>query len=410
MTKQHCIKGFQKAKLVVILVVVLLGCLIQFKVLQRLGPSSLPQPLQNAGIHSSNTLLNINASQDEKCKRSFEWSLVNHWETENMRPIDFRNLPENRILRMERNWKPSNASYEITKHHDTHIHMSITVRSRKLQLTVIDMQIFDGTQTSSFASTNLWHRLIPQYNSWVALQTAQRKYDLISEQVVYYFNCQKNGKNLDDLPNEWEKIGAISCDDSLLKQADVLIVPPTNGFLWDLAWDLDFLCYNSDMFKTFANMFVDKSSPIDPPEPMGCIISRQGRPSRTIANWNETITMMKEIFPRVRVLTLTQYHTTDETVQILEECRVLFGVHGAGHMNALFTRPGVAVVEMVGNAKPAYFRNINMLLGQYYESIRGDHTKGMSGTYTVNLTEAREALIRANDHSNLWIQHYGHWR
>jgi hypothetical protein len=406
MTKQQCIKGFQKAKLVVILVVVLLGCLIQFQVLQRLGPSSLPQPLQNVGIHNSNTLLHINASQDEKCKRSFEWSLVNHWETENMRPIDFRNLPENRILRME-----TNESYEITKRHDTHIHMSITVRSRKLQLTVIDTQIFDGTQTSSFASTNLWHRLIPQYNSWVALQTAQRKYNLISEQVVYYFNCQKNGKTLDDLPNEWEKIGVISCDDSLLKQADVLIVPPSNGFLWDLAWDLDFLCYNSDMFKTFANLFVDKSSPIDPPEPsMGCIISRQGRPSRTIANWNETITMMKEIFPRVHILTLTQYHTTDETVQILEECRVLFGVHGAGHMNALFTRPGVAVVEMVGNATPAYFRNINMLLGQYHESIRGDHTQGMSGTYTVNLAEAREALIRANDHSNLWIQHYGHWR
>lgn len=338
---------------------------------------------------------------------------MDHWEEQNAQLIiDFQSVPYTRMLRMERTSKALQKTNETTgtKLSDTDVGMSITVRSEKLVLTVVDMQVFDGTQTPSFASANLWHRLIPQYNSWVALQTAQRKYELVSEQVVYYFNCQKNGKHLDDLPNEWEKIGIVSCDSSLLNQADVLVVPPNNGFLWDLAWDLDFQCHNSDMFKTFAGLFVDKSSSIRPTDATGCLISRKGRPSRTIANWNETISMMKDIFPLVQVLALTQYHTTDERVQILEECRVLFGVHGAGHVNALFTRPGVAVVEMVGNSKPAYFRNINMLLGQYYASIRGDGSGGMSGTYTVNLTEARAALIRANDHASTWVLQHGNWR
>lgn len=31
-------------------------------------------------------------------------------------------------------------------------------------------------------------------------------------------------------------------------------------------------------------------------------------------------------------------------------------------MNTIFTRPGVAIVEMLGKAQPAYFRNVNMLL------------------------------------------------
>ncbi|CAJ1934450.1 unnamed protein product [Cylindrotheca closterium] len=288
--------------------------------------------------------------------------------------------------------------------------MEISIRSKELKLTVVDMQVFDGTQSYSFAAQNLWHRMIPLYHSWVGLQTAMHKYDLVSEQVVFYFNCQKHGKHLDDLPNEWEKMGEVSCDETLLDNADIVILPPNNGFLWDLAWDMELRCHDSIMFKSFASLFVDKSSRVEPTEPMGCLISRKGRPNRRVQNWNETLTMMKEVFPRVQVLTLTQYHTTDETVRILQDCRVLFGVHGAGHSNALFTRPGVAVVEMIGNAKPAYFRNINMLLGQYYESIQGDSAHGMSGLYMVNLTEAKGALARANEHTRLWIQSHGHWR
>ena len=53
------------------------------------------------------------------------------------------------------------------------------------------------------------------------------------------------------------------------KKADVIVEPPSNGLLWDLSWDLDFECHNSDMFKTFASLFVDKTSSLDP---VGCFI------------------------------------------------------------------------------------------------------------------------------------------
>eukprot|EP00970_Alexandrium_tamarense_P016619 scaffold6962_cov62-Alexandrium_tamarense.AAC.1 len=113
----------------------------------------------------------------------------------------------------------------------------------------------------------------------------------------------------------------------------------------------------------------------------------------------------------------------DDVANALNDCRVIFGIHGAGHMNALFARPGVAVIEIIGKdppyhssdeeqkGSPAYFRNINMLLGQYYQSIAGDSTRGMyDDGYVIDLEEAREALVRARHHSTSWIEEHGHWR
>lgn len=179
---------------------------------------------------------------------------------------------------------------------------------------------------------------------------------------------------MSDLPPEWSKIGEVTCDKNVLHDADVVLVPANDGFLWDLAWDHDFECRNSDMFKTFASLFVDKDATLDP---LGCFISRQGRTIRTVLNLNETIGMMREIFPRVRVIHLTTDHTTDDTVDMLYECRVLFGIHGAGHMNAIFARPGVAVVEMLGN------------MG---DKVIHHHTSGMSTCCLGNIMKALRAM------------------
>lgn len=276
-------------------------------------------------------------------------------------------------------------------------------------MTVVDTK-FNWGQSEPMQG-NLWHRFVSQYNSWVNLQIAERKFHLKSDRTVYLFKCEQ-GKTLSDLPPEWSKIGEVTCDKNVLHDADVVLVPANDGFLWDLAWDHDFECRNSDMFKTFASLFVDKDATLDP---LGCFISRQGRTIRTVLNLNETIGMMREIFPRVRVIHLTTDHTTDDTVDMLYECRVLFGIHGAGHMNAIFARPGVAVVEMLGNMgdkgnPPSYFRNVNMLLGQHYESIKGDAKHGMRENFTVDLEEARAALERAKDHAALWIEEHGKWR
>ena len=96
----------------------------------------------------------------------------------------------------------------------------------------------------------------------------------ISNPIEYLFKCEQ-GKTLSDLPPEWSKIGEVTCDKNVLHDADVVLVPANDGFLWDLAWGHDFECHDSDMsFKTFASLFVDKDATLDP---LGCFISRQGR-------------------------------------------------------------------------------------------------------------------------------------
>ena len=350
-----------------------------------------------------------NTTQDDKCKQMFEWSMIHQWESDNQKDsnaydgkdgvetmIDFDNLPQVRHLHSLRMGGAKSGT----------IDMHIRVQSKNLQLTVVDTRVFTGM--SEPKQVNVWHRMVSQYGSWVGLQMAERRYNLQSNRTVYLFNCDDGKFSIHDLPTEWAKIGELTCDSTILSEADVIIEPPFNGLLWDLAWDLNFHCHNSDMFKSFALLLSNKTASLDP---LGCFISRQGRGLREVENFKETIEMMKEIFPRVREVKVTTDHTIDNVIDMLYECRVLFGIHGAGHMNAIFARPGVAVVEMIGTDRPAYFRNINMLMGQHYESIKGDSTKGIKDAYYhVDLEEAREALLRARDHANLWFEEHGHWR
>jgi hypothetical protein len=227
----------------------------------------------------------------------------------------------------------------------------------------------------------------------------------LTNRTVYIHDC--NG----ELSLKWSNLGELSCDKDLIGQADLVIVPPLDGLMWDLAWDFDFQCDDSDMFKAFASLFVDKKSKLVPTEPMGCWISRKESGVRKVANLDALLDMMREIFPRVESLLFTADQTIDQTVDMLRECRVLFGVHGAGHTNAIFARPGVGVVEAIGNARPAYYRNINMLLGQNYQSIIGDPIHGIGDdNYMMDLEEARSALIKARDHAAEWIEKNGHWR
>ena len=50
-----------------------------------------------------------------------------------------------------------------------------------------------------------------------------------------------------------------------------------------------------------------------------------------------------------------------------------------------------------------------MLLGQHYESIKGDAKHGMRENFKVDLEEAHAALERAKDHAALWIEEHGKW-
>jgi hypothetical protein len=339
----------------------------------------------------------IITTHDDNCKRMFDWSMIDQWKTNDPIEVDYENLPQTKHLKADRMGGPSATGV---------IEMKIVIRNQQINLTVVNVGKFTNDQMSD----NLWHRSVPVYGSWVGVQFAQRKYNLTLNRIVYVFDCNKDRK-FEDIPPEWKKMGEVSCDAGLIEQADVLIEPPTNGLLWDLAWDMNFECYSSDMFKTFVSQFVDKSSKLDPPDPLACWISRQGRGLRSASNFNEVMGVMKEVFTNARELRFTKAMSVDDVANTLNDCRVIFGIHGAGHMNALFARPGVAVIEIVGKDNPAYFRNINMLLGQNYQRIVGDATRGIQDDgYVIDLEEAREALMKARDHAASWIEEHGHWR
>lgn len=342
--------------------------------------------------------------QDSKCKNMFEWSMMDQWQSlsDGDDKIDFflhdnimnsTHLPQTKHLSIKRMGGPSATGT---------LRMTIVLRNLQLKTMVVDL----STQRKDLKSPNVWHRHTVLYRTWVAVQIAQRRYNLVTDRVIYVHDC-RNG----ELPNEWRNVGGeLSCNREMIHQADVTLTPPTDGLLWDLSWDFNFECFGSEMFSAYASIYTDKQSELHPTDAMGCWIDRQTG-TRRVANLDDVLSTMQEVFPRVEVITFTANKTGNETAEMIKECRVLFGVHGAGHTNAIYARPGVAVIEAIGTIKPAYYRNINMLLDQHYQSIIGDQTKKITDTnWTIDLDEAKAALIKARAHTDEWIKEHGHWR
>ena len=326
-----------------------------------------------------------NEKKDDKCKHMFEWSMLEHIESDG-KDFDMNNLPQTKHLR-----GPIQT-------------MTIVVRNSQLKTMVVDLWV-DKTKMKNLKHMNLWHRQTQLYGTWVAVQIAQRKYNLMTDRIIYVHDCSK-GK----LSSEWRNVGELSCNKTLIDQADVTITPPYDGLMWHLAWDFSLQCFGSEMFSAYASIYTDRQSKLDPTEAMGCWIDRQTG-ARKVANLDDVLSTMREVFPRVEVITFTADKTGNETAEMIKECRVLFGVHGAGHTNAIYARPGVAVIEAIGTIKPAYYRNINMLLDQHYQSIIGDKTKKITDTdWKIDLDEAKAALIKARAHTDEWIKEHGHWR
>ena len=329
---------------------------------------------------------------DDKCKNTFEWPMLNHWQS-----FDVQHLQQTKILKLPR---MGGLYAEGTSD------MMITIRNSHLNITVIDTT---GHISNLKDKDNLWHRHAAMYGAWVgslvANQVAQQHFGMFTDQTVYVHDCTN-----EPYPIEWQSLGELSCNTSLIDEANVVVLPPLEGLMWDLAWDFHFECENSDMFKTYAGLYSDRTIELEPTEATGCWISRKGASVRTVKNLDDILKLMREIFPRALVIEFAPDKTTRETAYMIRECRVLFGVHGAGHTNALYARPGVSVVEIIGKDRPAYFRNLNMLLGHHYQSVVGDPTKDrFADKYNINLKEARDALMKARDHAADWIDRHGHW-
>ncbi|KAL7451767.1 hypothetical protein ACHAWC_003565 [Mediolabrus comicus] len=340
-----------------------------------------------SGKSSKSKVLAIkkNEKKDDKCKHMFEWSMMEQLESDG-KDFDMNNLPQTKHLR---------GPIQM---------MTIVVRNSQLKTMVVDMWV-DKTKMKNLKHMNLWHRQTQLYQTWVAVQIAQRKYNLMTDRIIYVHDCSKG-----ELSSEWRNVGELSCNKTLINEADVTITPPSDGLMWHLAWDFSLQCFGSEMFSAYASIYTDRQSKLDPTEAMGCWINRQTG-ARRVANLDDVLSTMREVFPRVEVITFTPNKTGNETAEMIQECRVLFGVHGAGHTNAIYARPGVAVIEAIGTIKPAYYRNINMLLDQHYQSIIGDRTKKITDSdWVIDLEEAKAALIKARAHTDEWIKEHGHWR
>ena len=96
---------------------------------------------------------------------------MDQWDnTDPSAEIDFENLPQTRTLFAKR---MSGAET---------IEMRIKVIHKNLNLTVVDTK-FNWGQSEPMQG-NLWHRFVSQYNSWVNLQIAERKFHLKSDRIL----------------------------------------------------------------------------------------------------------------------------------------------------------------------------------------------------------------------------------
>jgi hypothetical protein len=320
----------------------------------------------------------------------FEWTVLDNWILVNTTRNS--SSPQKHRYLIDRTYQeqPNHTSYSILTIEEVphNLHTS---------LTVIDLRGFGYGMDDPF-QTNPWHRMISQYSAFVGLHSARHLFNISLEGDVIFLHYCPPGKTTYELPSEWYKLGDVSCDRALLKKASWIIQPPMDGFLWDLAHDNQLDCFESNMFQTFANLYtLGENKPKKSTNPTACWIGRLSRPNRIVANLSNVLQVAKQLF-QVQILNITSTQTNDEIIQLLRNCHVLFGIHGAGHMNAIFATKNVAVVEITGNFTPAYYRNINMLLGHYYERIVGDATQGTHGTYHINVTELYDALQRAKNY------------
>jgi hypothetical protein len=308
---------------------------------------------------------------------------------------------------------------------------------------------------------NAWHRIAVQYMVWIAWQVAQhRMNEFWSTHVEIALPCS----DVNDIPQGWrdlvfssQKTDRGDRDNSLLIIAkatfwctndwkprtsddlirglkpllekvysdstiDSILVPPNDGLLWDLAWDTSFQCTESHMFRTFMQQFAQSSDQSGqnslqgkngenrqilspkatiPSSTVVCWILRYGNPQRDISNRDDVHGMLLSIFDTVRLIHITRYHTSVHIRNVMFDCQVLYGVHGAGMVNAMWGtlafQEKTAVVEVLPNNQPQYFRSVSALVGHFYESIPSDHSMEHS-KYHVNLAASSAALRRARDH------------
>ena len=164
---------------------------------------------------------------------------------------------------------------------------------------------------------------------------------------------------------------------------ELVSVMPSNGLLWQVAYDRSLSCAGVQpaLFQAFVSTLRRGLLGYDTWPPVGvdaparaCIINRND--SRAIRNAHVIDAELRRLCigaQRRRVMTthleLTASQTLREQALMLEPCDLLIGAHGAGLTNALFMRPGSALVEFSSTANKNY-RTLAHLLGHSYFARR----------------------------------------
>eukprot|EP00977_Amphora_coffeiformis_P007981 scaffold1803_cov92-Amphora_coffeaeformis.AAC.4 len=99
----------------------------------------------------------------------------------------------------------------------------------------------------------------------------------------------------------------------------------------------------------------------------------------------------------VKEIEITPQHTTSDIHAALESCSILMiGIHGAGLVNTLLAPASATMIEILPltSQPPAYYRNLNLLLGRAYESVTSNFSME-TPVVQVNVEAIRPVVQRA---------------
>ncbi|CAE7779675.1 Eogt, partial [Symbiodinium sp. CCMP2456] len=227
-------------------------------------------------------------------------------------------------------------------------------------------------------SANLWHRMAVVFEAWVVPRVLQLKEKLPGEiSISYHVPRLKNiTVETDPGPFPWQLLGPVAPEDCGYEHH---ILAPSDGFLWDLAWDLPLTCVHaSNLWRSFQSALYTGVG-LDPETDFGgrrvCYVGRPGRSTRQLSD--KSFHALKEAAERMtldgqslvfRSLGFNTSMPIQQQAKMVSGCDILVGMHGAGMMHSIWMYPGSVVVEIMDqeHERSAYYRNVAHLSGHVY--------------------------------------------
>jgi hypothetical protein len=308
------------------------------------------QPLLEAPVEWNLPLLE--APVDGICEHAWSWMSLSQWQR--------RRHKEQQQWVIKRSGAPS-ATGEVE--------VSYEPDSNATMLGPVVM-----VESSDASSTNIWHRMTALFTAWLAPHALERMGVLprpLSEAPAAY----SSASNQLSAHDGWSALGKIV--DESLAQSRARIYAPTDGFLWDLAWDLPLACSREpDLWRDFLSA-LRRGLRLPSFSPFGrrlCLVHRDGG-ERVLGHEREQhiAAAASNICLDGKPLQLVELRfnassSLHEQAWTAQRCDILLGMHGSGMIHSLWMEPVSAVIEVMDkeHAAAAYYRNIAHLSGHVY--------------------------------------------